>query len=168
MPLVTNASNQAEMPLDKSTFDEIFSTTLASGRLTCRFEIQSERHTFHSIKMGTWDILQKYGVFFKKSAAPVKKISLAMVGFWVNAHPSFASAHVFRAEICDSIQDNYNNNDNLLEKFKLDRKYNEPEIYLERRKLTAPFHSPDGTTSSIETEAFVTFANADDLNRAVT
>jgi hypothetical protein len=33
--------------------------------------------------------------------------------------------------------------------------------------LTATFHSPDGTTSSIETEAFVTFADADDLNRAV-
>jgi hypothetical protein len=72
--------------------------------------------------MGTWDILQKYGVFFKKSAAPVKKISLAMISFWVNVHPSSASAHVFRAKICDSIQDNYNDDNDLLEKLKLDRK----------------------------------------------
>jgi hypothetical protein len=159
--------NQAEMPLDKATFDEVFLTTSASGHLTCRFEIESERRTFHPIKMGTWDILQKYGVFFFKSTAPVKKISLSMMGFWVNVRPSFASAHVFRAEICDSIQENYNADNDLLEKLKLDRKYNEPEIYPERRKLTGHFHSPDGTTSSIETEAFVTFANADDFHCSV-
>jgi hypothetical protein len=91
-----------------------------------------------------------------------------MMGFWVNMHPTFANAHVFRAEICDNIQENNNDNDDILENLKLDRNYAEPEIYLERRKLTAPFHSTDGTTSSIETEAFVTFVNADDLNRAVT
>jgi hypothetical protein len=51
--------DQAKMPLDEATFDEVFSTTLASGRLTCRFEIQSECRTFHPIKMGTWNILQK-------------------------------------------------------------------------------------------------------------
>jgi hypothetical protein len=138
--------NHAKMPLDKATFDKVFSTTSASGHLTCRFEIQFERRTFHPIKMGTWDILQKYGVL--KSAAPVKEISLAMMGFWVKVHPSFASAHVFRAEICNSIQDNYNNDDDLLEKVKLDRTYNAPEIYLKRHKLTAPFHSSNGTTSS--------------------
>jgi hypothetical protein len=74
--------NQAKMSLDKATFDIVFSTTSASGRLTCRFEIQSERHMFYPIKMGTtWDILQKYGDLFLKSAAPVKKISLAMMVF---------------------------------------------------------------------------------------
>jgi hypothetical protein len=109
----------------------------------------------------------KVGRLFLKSAAPVKKISLAMMGFWVNVHPSSVSAHVFRAEICDSIQDNYNADNDLLKKLKLDRKYNEPEIYLGRRKLTAPFHSLDGTTSSIETEAFITFADATDLHRVV-
>jgi hypothetical protein len=59
--------------------------------------------------MGVWEILQKYGVFFKKSAAPVKNTTLSMMGFWVNVYPRFASSHVFHAEICDSIRENYTN-----------------------------------------------------------
>jgi hypothetical protein len=107
--------SQAEMPTDKASFDNIFSVTSSAGRLTCRFEIQSDRRTFHRIKMGVWEILQKHGVYFKKSAAPVKKISLSMMGFWVNVHPSFASSHVFRAEICASCKDNYKNDTALLD-----------------------------------------------------
>jgi uncharacterized coiled-coil protein SlyX len=158
--------NQAEMPTDKAAFDEIFSTTSASGRLTCRFEIKSERRTFHPIKMGVWEILQKYGIFLKKSAAPVKKTTLSMMGFWVNVHPRFASAHVFHAEICDSIKLDYNTDPNLLDALGLDHDYSPPAIYLDRRKVSSSFHSADGTTSDLDTEAFVTYADYDDLHRS--
>jgi hypothetical protein len=107
------------MPTDKASFNDIFSVTSSAGRLACRFEIQSDRRTFRSIKMGVWDILQKHGVFFKKSAAPVKKISLSMLDFWVNVHPSFASSHVFRAEICASCDENHKTEISLLDKLRL-------------------------------------------------
>jgi hypothetical protein len=156
-----------EFGTEKATFDDVFSTTSFAGRLTCRFEIKSDRHTFHPIKSGVWDILQKHGVYFKKSAAPVTKISLSMLGFWVNVHPIFASPHVFHAEICESIQLPYSSDPALLKRLNLAPEYTDPDIYLERRKLSAQFHSPDGTTSPIDTEAFVTYADSEDFTRSV-
>jgi hypothetical protein len=97
--------HQAEMWSDKETFDDVFCATSSSDRLTCRFEIQSVRRSFHPIKMGVWDVLQNCCVFVKTSAAPVKKISLVTMGFGANVHPSFASSHVFHAQICESIQE---------------------------------------------------------------
>jgi hypothetical protein len=134
--------NQGEMPTDKAAFDEIFRTTSASGRLTCRFEIQSERRTFHPIKMGVWEILRKYGVFFKKSAAPVKKATLSMMGFWVNVHPRFASSHVFHAEICDSIKANYATDTTLLDKLGLDHTFSPPAIFISTTTNYPPHFTP--------------------------
>jgi hypothetical protein len=159
--------NQSELPTEKSSFDAIFSTTSSAGRLTCRFAIKSDRRSFHPIKMGVWDILQQHGVYFKKSAAPVKKISLSTLGFWVNVHPSFASPHVFHAEICESIQLPYSSDPALLKQLNLAPEYTDPDIYLKRRKLSAPFYAPDGTTSPIDTEVFVTYANSDDSARSL-
>jgi hypothetical protein len=78
---------------------------------------------------------------------------------------SFASSHVFRAEICASCEAKYKTNIALLEKLHLAHDYADPDIYLERRKLTAPFHAPDGTSTNIDTEAFVTYSNSDDFAR---
>jgi hypothetical protein len=94
-------------PKAKTNFDEKFSVTTNAGKLTCRFEIRSQRSSFHSIKLGVWDILQKYKAWFKKSAARVKTISLSRMGVSVNVHPSFASANVFRHEICTGIENKY-------------------------------------------------------------
>jgi hypothetical protein len=41
-----------------------------------------------------------------------------------------------------------------------------PAIYLDRRKVSSQFHSPDGTTSILDTEAFVTYVISDDLHRS--
>jgi hypothetical protein len=132
-----------------------------------RFEIQSARRTFHPIKMGVREILQKYGVFLKKSAAPVKKTTLSMMEFWVNVHPRFASSHVFHAEICDSIKENYTNDTALLDKLGLDHTFSPPAIYLDRRKVSSQSHSHDSSTTSIlDTEAVVTYADSDDLHRS--
>jgi hypothetical protein len=162
-----NRINQSKLPTEKSSFDATFSTTSSAGRLSCRFEIKSDRRSFHPIKMGVWDILQKHGVYFKKSAAPVQKISLSMLGFWVNVHPSFASPHVFHAEICESIQLPYSSDPALLKQLHLAPEYTNPDIYLERRKLSAQFYAPDGTTSPIDTGAFVTYAASDDCARSL-
>jgi hypothetical protein len=45
-------------PQSKSEFDEAFCTSSFGDKLTCKFEIQSSRHSFHSIKIGVWDILK--------------------------------------------------------------------------------------------------------------
>jgi hypothetical protein len=39
-------------------------------------------------------------------------------------------------------------------------------IYLDRRKVSSQFHYPDGTTSILNTEAFVTYAGSNDLHRS--
>jgi hypothetical protein len=134
--------NQSKLPTEKATFDDIFSSTSSAGHLTCCFEIKSDRRSFHPIKMGVWDILQQHGVYFKKSTAPVKKISLSTLGFWANVHPSFASPHVFHAEICESIQLPYSSNPALLKQLNLAPEYTDPDIYLERRKLLAHSSMP--------------------------
>jgi hypothetical protein len=113
--------------------------------------------------------LQQHGVYFKKSAAPVKKILFSMMGFWVNVHPSFASSYVFRAEIVKSIQEKCNESQALLKTINLAQEFHEPNIFLERRKLNnAPVHAADGTTSTIDMEAFVMYANVDDFARSTT
>jgi hypothetical protein len=45
--------------------------------------------------------------------------------------------------------------------------YTDPDIYLKSRKLSAQFHAPDETTSPIDTEALVTYANSDDFAHSV-
>jgi hypothetical protein len=45
--------------------------------------------------------------------------------------------------------------------------YTDPDIYLERRKLSAQFHATDGTIWPIDTEAFVTYADSEDFARYV-
>jgi hypothetical protein len=97
----------------------------------------------------------------------VKKISLSMMGFWVKVHLSFTSSHVFRAEICASCEENYKTDIALLDTLHLAHDYVDPSIYLECRKLTAPFHAPDGTDANIDTEAFITYSNSDDVIRSM-
>jgi hypothetical protein len=71
--------------------------------------------------------------------------------------------HVFHTEICDSIKLPYSSDPALLKQLNLAPDYTDPDIYLERRKLSAQFHAPDGILSPIDTEAFVKYANSDNF-----
>jgi hypothetical protein len=47
-------------PSSKAEFDEVFCTSTSGGQLSCKFETQSHRNYFHDIKVGAWELLQKY------------------------------------------------------------------------------------------------------------
>jgi hypothetical protein len=70
-----------EFPTSKADFDEVFSTTTTGGRLSCQFEIQSFRNSFHAITIGAWDVLHDNKVWFKRAPGPVKKTALVAIGF---------------------------------------------------------------------------------------
>jgi hypothetical protein len=44
-------------PENKAEFDEVFSSTIDGGRLSCKFAIQSSQTSFHTIKVSVWSIL---------------------------------------------------------------------------------------------------------------
>jgi hypothetical protein len=115
-----------------------------------------------------WDILKKYKVWFKRSAAPVKKISLSTMGFWVNVHPSFASANVFRHKICTGIENHYPTDPTLLTEHNFSENYTAPEIYLNRCKLNTEYSNNDGTKNPTVTEALVMYPDSADLARSMT
>jgi hypothetical protein len=108
------------------------------------------------------DTLKRLEGIYKLKLSTIAK-GLAVV----NVHPSFASSHICRAEICASCEDNYKNDTALLDTLHLAHEYVDPDIYLERRKLTAPFHAPDGTNANIDTEAFVTYSKSDNFARSL-
>jgi hypothetical protein len=56
---VANHIDIDQFPSSKAAFDELFSTSTHIGKLSCRFEIRSGQKSFHSIKVGVWDILQR-------------------------------------------------------------------------------------------------------------
>jgi hypothetical protein len=58
-----------DLPTSKSDFEDVFSTSTSGGRLACKFEIQSAKPSFHTLKIGVWDLLQAHQVWFKKPPA---------------------------------------------------------------------------------------------------
>jgi hypothetical protein len=67
-----------------------------------------------------------------------------------------------------SIKLPYSSDQVRLKQLNLAPDYTDPDIYLERRrKLSTQFHAPNGTTSLIDTEALVMYADSDDFARSV-
>jgi hypothetical protein len=96
-----------DFPISKDAFDDVFCTTTAAGKLSCKFVIQSERSSFHAIEIGVWDILQNHQIWFKRAPGPVKKTPLVAIGFWLNLHPGFASPRVLHTQIMQDIEEQY-------------------------------------------------------------
>jgi hypothetical protein len=65
-----------DLPTSKLDFDEVFSTSTSGGRLSCKIEIQSVKPSFHTLKIGVWDLLQAHQVWFKKAPGRVKQTLL--------------------------------------------------------------------------------------------
>jgi hypothetical protein len=70
---VANHIDIDQFPSSKAAFDELFSTSKHNGKLSCCFEIRPGQKSFHSIKIGVWDILQRYKIWFRKSPGPLKR-----------------------------------------------------------------------------------------------
>jgi hypothetical protein len=95
-----------DLPQDKTNFDNVFDIATKRNAFHCHFIIQSFR-TFHQIKVGVWDILQKHNIWLDRSPGPIKKTNLVpMVGFW-RAPPGFASPTAFHTQLCNDLEDKY-------------------------------------------------------------
>jgi hypothetical protein len=84
--------------------------------------------SFYSIKIGIWDILQKYNIWFKKSPGPIKRVALSTLGFWVNVHPGSASERSFLEEIRGDLYVNYKNDSAILQKYEMPATYTPPNM----------------------------------------
>jgi hypothetical protein len=92
--------------------------------VSCKFEIQSNRSSFHAIKVGVWDILQQHQVWLKRAPpGPVKKTPLVAIGFWMNLHPGFASSRVFHTEIIQDIEEQYEKHPDVIDELRLPTEY---------------------------------------------
>jgi hypothetical protein len=164
--------NIDEFPSSKPDFDTMFSTTTSGGKLSCRFEIGSTSKSFHLIKIRAWDILQKYHIWFKKSPGPIKRVPLAIMGFWVNAHPGFASPRSDLEHIKTDLLANYPSHTAVLTKFGLSTTFTPPDMYLARGRVSGQCHAtpPNGSigpTNAIDTDVIITYASVDDFDRSV-
>jgi hypothetical protein len=138
----------------------------ATGKLSFKFEIQSERGSFHAIKIGVWDILQKHQIWFKRAPGPVKKTPLVAIGFWLNLHPGFASPRVFHTQIMQDIEEQYALKTDVISAFPLPTEYVPIDKYFCRRKINAAY-SVHGNSQNIDTKAFMTYASKENADLAL-
>jgi hypothetical protein len=143
-------------PQSKEEFDAAFCTSTTGDKLTCKFEIKSSRASFHSIKIGVWDILKEAQVWLKKSPGPVQKTSLSAIGFWINIHPGFASSRVFHSELLADIDAQYHKHPDLLAQYQLPTDKPPIDMYLCRRKINADY-SLNEITQPISTDALMVY-----------
>jgi hypothetical protein len=127
----------------KNEFDDAFCTSTSGDKLSCKFEIQSSRNSFHAIKIGVWDILKEAQVWLKKLAGPVQKAPLTAIGFWMNLHPGFASSRVFHSQLLDDFDTQYNNHPDLIAEYNLPTERTPVEMYLCCRKINANYSLED-------------------------
>jgi hypothetical protein len=143
-------------PQSKPEFDEAFCTSTSGDKLSCKFEIQSSRHSFHAIKIGVWDILKEAQVWLKKSPGPVQKTPLTAIGFWMNIHPGFASARVFHSQLLHDIETQYHKHPELISKYQLPTEMTPIDMYLCRRKINADYALQD-IPQPISTDALMVY-----------
>jgi hypothetical protein len=85
--------------------------------------MQSAYSSFHTIKTGVWDILQKNQIWFKCAPGPVKKTPLVVIGFWLNLHPGFTSHRVFHTQIMHNVEEQYALKTDVIQAFSLPSEY---------------------------------------------
>jgi hypothetical protein len=118
-----------DFPQSKDEFDEIFSTTTDSGRLSCTFKIHSSKNSFHAIKISVWAILQEAQVWFKKAPRPVQKTPLTAIRFWMNVHPGFWNSRVFHSQMMLDVEQQYAKHPAVIEEFRLPTDHMPVEMY---------------------------------------
>jgi hypothetical protein len=143
-------------PQSKSEFDAAFCTSTTGDKITCKFEIRSSRHSFHSIKIGVWDIPKEAQVWLKKSPGPVQKTPLTAIGFWMNIHPGFASSRVFHSQLLDDIDRQYQKHPDLIAQYDLPTERTPLDMYLCRRTINADYSLQD-ITQQISTDALMVY-----------
>jgi hypothetical protein len=155
-----------DFPETKADFDEVFSSTIDGGRLSCKFAIQSSNTSFRTIKISVWSILQETQVWLKKAPGPVQKTQLSAIGFWMNVHPGFWSSRVFYTQMMTDIEQQYSAHPEILKTYGLPTKYLNVDMYFSRRKINAEY-SLNGKNQRINTDAFMVYAPRDNVDTAM-
>jgi hypothetical protein len=102
-----NHFNIDAFPSNMESFDLAFAPSTQRGSLRCYFSVRTTR-SFHWLKVGVWDLLQRHNIFLDRSPGPTSKRNLIAMGFWLHIHPGFASPRAFGAQITDELQTQYN------------------------------------------------------------
>jgi hypothetical protein len=127
-----NRFDNDAFPSDKESFDLAFAPSTQRGSLRCYFSVTTTR-SFHHLKVGVWDILQRHHVFLDRSPGPTHKRNLVAMGFWLHVHPGFASPRAFGAQINADIEARYNQ-PAILAECGLPAEFTPPEIYFSPAK----------------------------------
>jgi hypothetical protein len=159
--------NIDEFPSTKENFDVLFSTSTNHTKLSCCFEIRSARKSFHSIKIGVWDILQQFKIWFKKSPGPIKRTPLMTLGFWVNIHPGFSNPRSVIEELKQDLADRYSNHPAVIKQHALPAEFHPPHMYLARGRVSGQYHSTTSgkapTAQPIDANTLLMYTSADDF-----
>jgi hypothetical protein len=150
-----------DLPTDKLSFDATFGVSTTRTSLNCHLTINSSR-TFHQIKIGVWQILQKHRIFLDKSPGPISKRDLVPMGFWMHVHPGFASTRAFHNQLSNNISDNYTSSPVVAE-LNLPADYSEPDVYFTPSKCKGTYEQ-----TSIQSNALFIYGSRDDFDRITT
>lgn len=158
-----------DFPSTKDAFNAVFSTSTSNSKLSCRFEIRSSRKSFHTVKIGVWELLQQHKIWFRKSPGPLKRLPLSMLGFWVNMHPGFASPSSIIEEVKADLAHNYPRSTDVVKKYGLPTTFTPPEIYIARGRVYGQYHTTTDTGEAapalaIDADAMITYSGSPDFH----
>jgi hypothetical protein len=152
-----------DLPQDKANFDNAFDIATKRNALHCHFIIKSSR-TFHQLKVGVWDILQKHKIWLDKSPGPIKKTNLVPMGFWLHVHPGFASPKAFHTQLCNDLEAKYSDPATLaacnLSADDLPTNYSQPDVYFASSKCKGSYDN-----KPLHTNALCMYGSKPDFDR---
>jgi hypothetical protein len=129
-----NRFDNDAFPQDKDSFNVTFATSTQRGSLRCYFSVVTSR-SFHQVKVGVWDLLQRHNTFVDRSPGPSNKRNLVAMGFWLHVHPGFASPRAFSSQITADIQARYSQ-PTILAKCGLPTEFVPPDVYFPQPNVT--------------------------------
>jgi hypothetical protein len=149
------------LPEDKPSFDTTFAVTTNRTSLYCHFVINSVR-TFHQVKIGAWNLLQKHRIYFEKTPGPIHCIDLVPMGFWLHVHPGFASSRALHTQISKNISDRYDTSPVVAE-MQLPTEFSEPDVFFTSSKCKGAYGN-----QPIQTNALRMNGSQTDFDRTTT
>jgi hypothetical protein len=148
-----------DLPTDKLTFDNSFGVTTNRNSLHCHVIINSSR-TFHQIKVGVWDLLQKYNLYLDKSPGPITRKDLVAMGFWLHVHPGFASTRSFHSQLTNNIAARYEDSP-VVRELNLPAEFYEPDVYFTATKCKGVYDA-----QPIQSNVLCQYGSPEDFDRS--
>jgi hypothetical protein len=144
-------------PIDKTTFDSKFNTTVSDTRvrhILVVVEIRCDK-TVYELKKLVWESLDKHNVYMKHHTLGLHQVDVCSPGWFSHTNPKFHSRERTKDDIHAEVLSAMENSDEmtkLVEQFPdsfIDGKFQVPEFQLVHRHIQS-----SGTRSKVTAEAF--------------